>query len=116
MHCEVGEVRELVFADGAPVQAASAVARLGEGWIVVQDDATSAAYWSGDTIRRVRVFPAVEGHETFSEGAGTKHLKPDLEAACGVEVDGRPAVLLLGSGSAVMRMRAAVVTMVDQHP
>ena len=45
----------------------------------------------------VRLLPAVDGHDTFSEDAGTKHLKPDLEAARS-EVDGgaRPAP---GSGS-----------------
>ena len=42
----------------------------------------------------MRVVPAVEGHEVFSEAAGTKEHKPDLEAAVAVD-DG---VLLLGSG------------------
>ena len=36
----------------------------------------------------------VEGHELFAEHSGTKHLKPDLEAAAAVDGGG---VLLLGS-------------------
>jgi hypothetical protein len=69
----------------------------------VQDDATHGAWWRGSSISRVRVFPAVEGHDVFSEADGTKHLKPDLEAGCPVP----GGVLLLGSGSTPARMRAA---------
>lgn len=96
----------LRFDDGTPVRAASAVARLGDGWLVAQDDATSAAWQRGGTVSRLRLLPPVEGLEEFSEAAGSKHLKPDLEAACGLE-DGR--VLLLGSGSTDARMRAVLV-------
>jgi hypothetical protein len=52
------------------------------------------------------VSPAVDGHETFGSAEGTKHLKPDFEAA--VAVDG--GVLLLGSGSTAARMRACLVS------
>ncbi len=107
---ELEGVEALRFADGSPVRAASAVAPLADGWLVAQDDATHAAWWRGGSLTRVRVFDAVAGHESFGEEAGTKHLKPDLEAACAVVVDGRPGVLLLGSGSSPRRMRAAVVT------
>src|SRR3712207_7318830 len=37
--------------------------------------------------------------------AGTKHLKPDVEAACPVDGD----VLLLGSGSTPARLRGALL-------
>jgi hypothetical protein len=58
----------------------------------------------------------VEGHDAFSEARGTKHLKPDLEVACPAEVDGEPAVLLLGSGSSPRRMRGVLVRLVDGEP
>lgn len=95
----------LRFADGTPVRAASAIAAYGDGWLIGQDDATHACWWRDGVGTPVRVVPAVEGHEVFSEAAGTKEHKPDLEAA--VEVDG--GVLLLGSGSTPARMRAAVL-------
>ena len=38
------------------------------------------------------------GYELFDEASGTKHLKPDFEAACQVKVDGVPAAMVLGSG------------------
>lgn len=110
MQVRVESVSSLVFDDGTPVRAASAVAAFGDGWLVVQDDATHAAWWRAGSVTPVRVVEAVDGHEVFSSAAGTKHLKPDFEAACPVVVDGAPAVLLLGSGSTAARMRASVVT------
>jgi hypothetical protein len=67
-------------------------------------------------VEPVRIFESVEGHELFTEAEGTKHLKPDLEAACEVTVGGAPAVLLLGSGSSEARMRAALVTLDGGRP
>jgi hypothetical protein len=112
----VDGVRALRFDDGTPVTAASGIAPLGDGWLVAQDDATSAAWLLGDDASRVRVLPPVEGHDTFSEAAGTKLLKPDLEVACPAEVDGEPGVLLLGSGSAPRRMRGVLVRLVGGEP
>jgi hypothetical protein len=106
----VESVRDLVFDDGGPVRAASAVAAFGDGWLVAQDDATHAAHLVQGSVRRLRVVPPVEGHDVFSAAAGTKHLKPDVEAACPVDVVGTQGVLLLGSGSTAARMRAALVT------
>lgn len=106
---EVETVRPLRFSDGTPVRAASAVAPLGVGWLVAQDDAAHAAWVRADSISRVRVVPPVEGHDVFS-AKDMKHLKPDFEAACAVEVDGEQGVLLLGSGSGPRRRRLAVVT------
>ncbi len=99
----------MVFDDGSPVRAASAIAPFSGGWLVVQDDATHAAWCRPGSVTAVRVVEAVDGFEVFSSAAGTKHLKPDFEAACAVSVDGEPAVLLLGSGSADARMRASLV-------
>src|SRR5689334_19412677 len=96
----------LIFDDGSPVRAASAVAPFGDGWLIAQDDATHAAWRRPGSTVPVRVIDPVEGFDVFSSAAGTKHLKPDFEAAFGVG-DG---VLLLGSGSTPARMRASLVT------
>lgn len=109
-------VDALRFDDGTPVSAASGVAPLGDGWLVVQDDATSAAWLRGTSVAPLRLLPPVEGLDRFSSAAGTKHLKPDLEVACAVEVDGAPAVLALGSGSSPRRMRGVLVRLDGGEP
>lgn len=106
MRVEVTETITLSFADGSPVRAASAIVAFGDGWLVVQDDATHAAWVRPSRITPVRVVDPVDGLEVFSEAAGTKHLKPDFEAACAI---GDDAALLLGSGSSPARMRAALL-------
>jgi hypothetical protein len=103
MEVDLVDVGLLRFADGAPVRAASAIAPYADGWLIGQDDATHACWWRAGVGTPVRVFPAVDGHEVFSEATGTKDLKPDLEAAVGI--DG--GVLMLGSGSTSARMRGA---------
>ncbi len=105
LQAEVRSATVLRFDDGSPVRAASGVTAYKGGWLVVQDDATHGAWWVGNSISRVRVFPPVEGHEVFSSADGTKHLKPDLEAGCPVP----GGVLLLGSGSTPRRTRAALL-------
>ena len=110
LQAEVRSATVLRFDDGSPVRAASAVTAYEGGWLVVQDDATHGAWWVGDAVRRVRVFPPVEGHETFSSAEGTKELKPDLEAGCPVP----GGVLLLGSGSTSRRMRGALLRGADE--
>ena len=112
----VDGVRTLRFDDGTPVTAASGVAPLGDGWLIAQDDATIAAWRRPGGVAPVRVLPPVDGHDTFSAERGTKLLKPDLEVACPAEVDGGPAVLLLGSGSSGRRMRGVVVRLVGEEP
>lgn len=106
----------MYFGDGTGVRAASAVAPLGEGFVVVQDDATHAAWFKDESVARLRVLPPVDGFDVFEKSAGTKHLKPDLEAACAVMADGEPAVLMLGSGSSPARMRTALVLPGPQDP
>lgn len=110
LNVEVHRWMSLRFDDGSPVRAASAIAPFGSGWLIAQDDATHAAWWRGDTVTPLRLFPPVEGHELFCDETGTKRLKPDLEAACAVDVAGTPGVLLLGSGSLPNRTRAALVS------
>ena len=98
-------VRELHFTDGAPVRAASGVARFGDGFLVAQDDATHAAWFRDGPATPVRLLPPTRGRDTFDEASGTKHLKPDLEAACEVTARDAGGVLFLGSGSSPERMR-----------
>jgi len=117
MDVRVSAAERLQFADGAPVRAASAVVAFGDGRLVVSDDATHAAWFrAGDEPTRVRLLPPVDGHEVFDEESGTKHLKPDLETACQVSVDGAPAVLVMGSGSSPRRMRWCLVRLAEGRP
>lgn len=116
MRVVVEEARVLHFDDGTPVTAASGVAPLGDGWLVVQDDSTIAAWRRPGGVTAVQVLPSVEGLDTFREDEGTKHLKPDLEVACPAEVDGEPAALLLGSGSTPRRMRGVLVRLDAGRP
>ncbi len=109
MRIEVESVSELRFADGAAVTAASALAPLGSGWLVAQDDSTFAAWVRPDGVRPLRLVPPVEGLDVFRESEGTKHLKPDLEAATAVRAGGRAGALLLGSGSSPRRTRGVLV-------
>ncbi len=106
MRIDVENVSELRFDTGLPVRAASALAPFGDGWLIVQDDATHAAWQRPGGVTPVRVVPAVDGHELFSSAEGTKHLKPDFEAA----FPAGDGVLLLGSGSTPARMRSSLVT------
>lgn len=107
MEVTVAGAHALRFADGSPVRAASAITAYAGGWLVAQDDATHACLLPGDLGpgRPLRLLPPVAGHDRFSVAAGTKHLKPDLEAACAV-ADG---VLVLGSGSGPARTRGVMV-------
>jgi hypothetical protein len=106
MRVEVESETRLWFGPALPVRAASAIAAFGDGWLIAQDDATHAAWLRPDGVTRVRVSEPVEGYDVFSAAEGTKHLKPDFEAAVAVD-DG---VLLLGSGSTPRRMRASLVS------
>ena len=114
MEIEVLGADRLRFDDGTPVRAASAVARLGDGHLVVSDDATHAAWRRGDSVTPVRLIAPVEGHEVFDEASGTKHLKPDFEAAW--EVPGSAAVVTMGSGSSPRRTRWCLVGLEGGEP
>lgn len=116
MEIELEGVDRLRFRDGRGVRAASALAPFGGGVFVVQDDVTRAAWFREGVATEVRILPPVAGHDAFRASDGTKHLKPDLEAACRVVVDGEPALLVLGSGSSQARMRASVLRLRDGEP
>jgi len=113
---EVLSVDRLRFNDGAPVRSASAVVPLGGGFLVVPDDTTHAAWVREETVTAVRLLPPVAGQEEFDEVAGTKDMKPDLEAACEVMVDGAPAALMMGSGSSPARMRWSLLRLEHGEP
>ncbi len=106
----------LRFDDGSPVRAASAIASFAGGWLIVQDDATHAAWWHGGSVSAFRVVEPVGGVETFSAAAGTKMLKPDFEAATAVTIDGSEGVLILGSGSSGARTRASLIVADEDGP
>lgn len=112
---ELLERRGLSFGPDDPVRAASGIARLGDGWLVVQDDAVDAAWWREpcDRVERVRLLGPRDGAVVFSQAAGTKRRKPDLETACTVPGEDGPAVLLLGSGSLSNRTDGVLVDLVD---
>lgn len=116
MEIELEAVEQLRLSDDSPVRAASAVAPLGDGYLVVQDDATHAVWFRERSASAVRLLPAVEGLELFDDAAGTKDLKPDMEAACEVLVEDRASLLVLGSGSSAHRMRWALVTLDNGEP
>lgn len=106
--------RPLRFADGTAVRAASAVARLGDGWLVAQDDATAGAWLpsrEATAARRLRLLLPVAGADVFSEAAGTKRSKPDLEAAVELPAALGGGVLLFGSGSLANRQHGVLVTL-----
>ncbi|WP_028651006.1 DUF6910 family protein [Nocardioides halotolerans] len=107
MRIELAGATPLRFRDGTPVRAASGIARYAAGWLVVQDDATHGCVWEAGSGRRLRLLPPVQGHDTFAEAAGTKALKPDLEAVVALP-DGR--TLALGSGSTAARMRCVLLS------
>ena len=116
MDVEVLSVDRLRFSDGAPVRSASAVVPFAGGFLVVPDDTTHAAWFREETVTAVRLLPSVAGQEVFDELSGTKHLKPDLEAACQVTVDGAPAALIMGSGSSPARMRWSLLRLEHGEP
>ncbi|WP_244929312.1 hypothetical protein [Nocardioides sp. W7] len=114
MRVEVAARTALRFEDGTPVRAASGVVEYDTGWLVVQDDATHACLLTTPTAAGtpLRLLPPVDGHDSFDEAAGTKHLKPDLEAACAVG----PGALILGSGSTPARMRGVLLARPEAEP
>lgn len=116
MDVELEGVERLRFADGSPVRAASAVAPFGSGYLVVQDDATHGAWFDQGSATAVRLLPPVAGLDVFEEASGTKHLKPDLESACRITVDGETALLMLGSGSSPARTRAVLLRLEGGEP
>jgi hypothetical protein len=113
---EVLSLDRLRFSDGSPVRSASAIVPFGDGFLVVQDDATHGAWFREETATAVRLLPPVAGHELFDEASGTKHMKPDLEAACQVTVGDAPAALIMGSGSSPDRMRWSLLQLEHGEP
>jgi len=107
-------VRPLRYAAGADpaldrpahVRAGSALARVGQQLVVVQDDASFLAMWDGEAVRSIAL-PSDDGARTFDDARGNKAAKLDLEAAVALP-DG--TVFVLGSGSTPARERIAVLS------
>jgi hypothetical protein len=116
MDIDVLGAERLRFRDGTPVRAASAVVPFGDGHLVLSDDATCAAWFREGAATRVRLLPPIAGHDAFDEASGTKQLKPDLEAACQVLVNGAPSALVMGSGSSPGRMQWCLLRLEDGRP
>jgi hypothetical protein len=83
---------------GSHLSAASGVAWMNGSLVVIDDASVFGGIFSQAKTpgRSLRLFPPVEGHEHFSEAAGTKGLKPDLEVLVPLP-DG--SLLAMGSGS-----------------
>ncbi len=96
MQVQVEASRALVLDDGTPVRGASALARLGAGWLVAQDGSADAAWVLPGATRRLAVSP----------GGGAL----DLQAACSLVGEGGTGVLLLGSGATAGSRTGVLVT------
>lgn len=116
----LGPARPLCFdrghrALGLPpyVRAGSALRRWGQRLVVVQDDVHALAVLDGlvGDVRALALPPGTDGKRVFSELAGNKALKMDLEASV-VLPDGR--LIALGSGSSPARERVVAVAPDEQ--
>lgn len=120
MRAIVVERRPLLYEDGpdsaldrpAHVRAASAVVRMGDGLVVVQDDALWLAWVRGPRVDAIPLPAGPDGVRLFEPARRNKHLKPDFEAA--FALDG--AIVALGSGSTRVRQRAAVLRWPPETP
>jgi len=88
------------------VRAASALVKLGQSFVIAQDDSNFAAVWTKDGIQPLRMFSGEHG-DTFSPARGNKKHKPDIELGASFVVDGKDAAVMFGSGSTDQRTRAA---------
>ena len=99
------------------VRAGSSLARIGERFAVVQDDANFIALIdpAGRAVDAVLLPPGADGRRQFDDARGNKHLKLDLEASAVVPGDagerGESDNLLIafGSGSSPHRERIVAV-------
>ncbi len=117
MRAVVHDRQCLLYAEGdapeldrpAHVRAASAVVRVGDRLLVVQDDASFLAVVDPAAPRRAVAHPldaGPDGARQFDDARGNKAFKLDLEAATTLE-DG--TVLVFGSGSSPRRESIVVL-------
>ena len=94
----------------AHVRAASALRRLGDRLVVVQDDVNALAMLdtSTATLTPLLLPPGHEGVRVFDDLRGNKAWKMDLEA-CAALPDGR--LVAFGSGSSRRRERIVVLSL-----
>jgi hypothetical protein len=120
MRAVLAEGRQLFFSTegGQPsglaphVRAASALRRLGDRLVVVQDDVNALAVvdTSTGTVTPVLLPPGHESARVFDDVRGNKAWKMDLEA-CAALPDGR--LVAFGSGSSRRRERIVVLSSTD---
>lgn len=116
LHATVIERRSLRYAEGpdpaldrpAHVRAGSALARVGDRWVILQDDTLFLAHLHPDGQVRSEPLPAIDGLRQFDDTRGNKHRKLDLEAACLWPTPSGERLLAFGSGSSPQRERILV--------
>lgn len=105
----------LLYTDDVPaaldrpphVRAASALRRVADGWVIVQDDVGFVAVRRDDgEVTALALPPGPNGRRQFSDALGNKADKLDLEA-CASLPDGR--LVAFGSGSSRRREQLVVV-------
>jgi hypothetical protein len=94
------------------VRAASALVRLGRGYVVVQDDALFLAGLEGPAVS-ARALPSPDGVRQFDDARGNKAHKADFEAACVWPTPDGPALVVFGSGSTPRRERLLIARGAD---
>lgn len=107
-------------ATGRPpyVRAGSSLARVGERYAVVQDDANWVALvdYGSHHASPVPLPPDPGGNRLFDQDHGNKGDKLDLEACTAVPIDGTPALVAFGSGSKPSRERIVVTRWTGDQP
>jgi hypothetical protein len=111
----LGPLTELLYRDGGAeaedrvphVRSASALRRLGDRLLIVQDDVRALALRDASgVVEPLLLRPGAGGARTFDAGRGNKRLKLDLEACLSLP-DGR--LVVLGSGSTPARERLVIL-------
>jgi len=100
----LSDLRPLAYTGGADpeedqpgyVRAASAIRRLGDRLVIVQDDTSVLAILRGGRVDPLLLPRGAGGRRVFGDDLGNKHDKMDLEA-CAALPDGR--LVAFGSGS-----------------
>lgn len=94
----------------AHVRAASGIARVGDAYAIVQDDAAFVAVIepSGD-VRAITLDAGPGGRRQFDAGRGNKHHKRDWEACLVADGPRGPRLIGFGSGSTAARRRLLVI-------
>jgi len=92
------------------VRAASGIARFGDGFAIVQDDASFVALTGRDARARAIALPrGPDGRRRFEKRLGNKNEKLDLESCFAVGSGATERLFSFGSGSLPVRERVLVL-------